>query len=166
MNEWISYWIICTPRFVTRHKYCYHSVLLLLFRAKTRFTYKMGRVMCVYKMSSLTINTPISQLIRNLVASNVIGGSMAYAVRRSPPTAGVPSSRLDHSMGSLGGFSSGFLLFSPATNCIPQFSYPLFIHFVSLHFILLCDGALGGSVGILAIHRPSIKGLHRISSLV
>ena len=51
------------------------------------------------------------------------GGLVAQAVRRSPPTAGVRSSRLDPSMRvswwtkrGLGRFFTGFLPFSPTTN--------------------------------------------------
>ena len=54
---------------------------------------------------------------------------MAQAVRRSPPTAGVPSSRLVPSMWvswwtkrGLGRVFTGFLPFSPTTNFIPPFS--------------------------------------------
>ena len=68
---------------------------------------------------------------------------MAQAVRRSPPTAGVPSSRLDHSMWvswwtkrGLGRFLSGFLPFSPTTNFIPPFLHTYLIHFVSFHLPL------------------------------
>ena len=72
---------------------------------------------------------------------------MAQAVRRSPPTAGVPSSRLGSSMWvswwtkrGLGRFFSGFLPFSPTTNFIPPF-----YHFssISFHFTSPCDGASG-----------------------
>ena len=66
-----------------------------------------------------------------------IGGLVAQAVRRSPPTAGVPSSRLGSSMRvswwtkrGLGRFLSGFLPFSPTTNFIPPFLHTHFIHFV------------------------------------
>ena len=69
---------------------------------------------------------------------------MAQAVRRSPPTAGVPNSSLGHSMWvswwtkrSLSRFFSGFLLFSPATNIIPSFLHTHLIHFVSFHCIVL-----------------------------
>ena len=69
-----------------------------------------------------------------------IGGLVAQAVRRAPPTAGVPSSRLGHSMWvswwtkrGLGRFFSGFLPFSPTTNFIPPFIHTHLIHFVSFH---------------------------------
>ena len=69
-----------------------------------------------------------------------LGGLVAQAVRRSPPTAGVPSSRLGHSMWvswwtkrGLGGFFTGFLPFSPTTNFIPPFLHTHLIHFVSFH---------------------------------
>ena len=65
---------------------------------------------------------------------------MAQAVRRSPPTAGVPSSHLGHSMWvswwtkqGLGRFFSGFLPLSPTTNFIPPFLHTHLIHFVSFH---------------------------------
>ena len=68
------------------------------------------------------------------------GGLVAQAVRRSPPTAGVPSSRLGPYMWvswwtkrGLGGFFSGFLPFSPTTNFIPPFLHSHFIHFVWFH---------------------------------
>ena len=70
---------------------------------------------------------------------------MVQAVRRSPPTTGVPSSRLGHSMWvswwtkrDLGMFSSEFLSFSPT---IPPFLHTYLIHFVSFHFISPCDCA-------------------------
>ena len=73
---------------------------------------------------------------------------MAQAVRRSPPTAGVPSSRLGLSMWvswwtkrGLGKFFSGFLPFSPTTNFIPHFS--TLISSISFNFISPCDGASG-----------------------
>ena len=69
-----------------------------------------------------------------------IGGLVAQAVRRSPPTAGVPSSRLGPSIWvswwtkrGLGRFFTGFLSFSPTTNFIPPFLHPHLIHFVSFH---------------------------------
>ena len=68
------------------------------------------------------------------------GGLVAQAVSRSPPTAGVPSSRLGPSMWvswwtkrGLGRFSMGFLPFSPTTNIIPPFLHTHLIHFVSFH---------------------------------
>ena len=44
---------------------------------------------------------------------------------------------------NLGRFFSGFLPFSPATNVITLFFYPHLTHFVSFHFIRLCNGATG-----------------------
>ena len=68
---------------------------------------------------------------------------------QAPPTAGVPSSSLGHSMWvswwtkrGLGRFFSGFLPFSPTTNFIPPFLHTHLIHF-SFHFICPCDGASG-----------------------
>ena len=65
---------------------------------------------------------------------------MAQAVRRSPPTVGVPSSRLGHSMWvsrwtkrGLGRFFAGFLPFSLTTNFIPPFLHTHLINFVSFH---------------------------------
>ena len=65
---------------------------------------------------------------------------MAQAVRRSPPTAGVPSTRLGPSMWvlwwtkrALGRFFTGFLQFSPTTNFIPPFLHTHLIHSVSFH---------------------------------
>ena len=68
------------------------------------------------------------------------GGLVAQAVRHSPPTAGIPSLRLDHSMWvswwtkrGLGMFFTGFLPFSPTTNFMPPFLHTHLIHFVSFH---------------------------------
>ena len=68
------------------------------------------------------------------------GGIVAQAVRRSPPTDGVPSSRLGPSMWvswwtkrGLGRIFTGFLPFSPTTNFIPPFLHTHLIHFVSFH---------------------------------
>ena len=65
---------------------------------------------------------------------------MEQAVSCSPPTAGVPSSRLGPSMcvswwmkRGLGRFFSGFLPFSPTTNFIPPFLHTHLIHFASFH---------------------------------
>ena len=65
---------------------------------------------------------------------------VAQAVRHSPPTAGVPSSHLGHSMWvlwwtkwGLGRFFTGFLPFSPTTNFISPFLHTHLIHFVSFH---------------------------------
>ena len=44
---------------------------------------------------------------------------------------------------SLGRFFSGFLPYSPTTNFIPPFLHTHLIHFVSFHFISICDGATG-----------------------
>ena len=95
---------------------------------------------------------------------------MAQAVRRSPSTAGVPSSRLGSSMWvswwtkrDLGRFFSGFLPFSPTTNFIPPF---LHTHLtISFHFISPCDGASGVVGRHPCYSLPTISGLHRISSL-
>ena len=77
-----------------------------------------------------------------------IGGLVAQAVRHSPPTAGVPSSRLGHSMlvswwtkQGLGRFFSGFLPFP-----LPHISFHHFstlISSISFHIISPCDGASG-----------------------
>ena len=69
---------------------------------------------------------------------------MAQAVRRSPPTAEVPSSRLGPSMWIRGGrngvwvgFSRGFSRFP-----LPQVSFHHFSS-ISFHFISPCDCASG-----------------------
>ena len=88
--------------------------------------------------TKLYISTPLSFFC---------GGLVAQAVRRSPPTPGVPSSRLGTSMWvswwpkrGLGRFFSGFLPFSPTTNFIPPFLHTHLIHFVSFHLPLWwCD---------------------------
>ena len=73
-------------------------------------------------------------------SSIYICGLVAHAVRRSTPTAGVPSSRLGHYMlvswwtkRGLGRFFSGFLPFSRTTNFIQPFLHAHLIHFVSFH---------------------------------
>ena len=71
------------------------------------------------------------------------GGSVAQAVRCSPPIARVPSSSLDHSMWvSLDETESGqmFLrvsLFSPVTNFILPFLHIRLIYFLEFHYIRL-----------------------------
>ena len=64
-------------------------------------------------------------------------GLVAQAVRRSPPTAVVPSLCLGHSMWvlwwpkrGLNRFSSKFLQFPPTINFIPPFLHTHLIHFV------------------------------------
>ena len=91
------------------------------------------------------------------------GGLVAQAVSRSPPTAGVPSSRVSHSMWvswwtkrGLDRFSSRFLL-------LPQISFQHFSTLsssISFHFISSCEGA----TGVLGRH-PCYSQLHRISSI-
>ena len=90
------------------------------------------------------------------------GGLVAQAVRRSPLTPGVPSSRLGHSTWvswwterGLGRFFSGFLPFSPTTNFIPPFS-PYSSHpfrFISSALVMVRQA---WSAGTLAIHGPII----------
>ena len=90
-------------------------------------------------------------------------GSVAQAVNRSPPTAEVPSSRLDHPMWvswwtkrNLGRYFLGFLPASHLTNFIPPFLHTQFIfRFISSALMMVHQA---WSAGILAIHRPSIKG--------
>ena len=78
---------------------------------------------------------------------------MAQAVRLSPLTADVPSSRLGHSMcvswwtkRGLGRFFSGFLPFSPTTNS-PYSSHPF--RFISSALVMVREA---WSAGTLAIH--------------
>ena len=92
---------------------------------------------------------------------------MAQALRRSPPTAGVPSSRLGHSMWVSWWTKRGlgrFLPFSPTTNFIPPFLHTHHIHFrfISSALVMVRQA---WSAGTLATHEPIISGLHRISSL-
>ena len=100
-----------------------------------------------------------------------LGGLMAQAVRRSLPTAGVPCSRLGHSMWvswwtkrGQGRFLSGFSPVFPYHKFHSTIS-PLshLIHFVSFHqpFVMVRQA---WSAGTLATHGPIILGLHRISS--
>ena len=110
-----------------------------------------------------------SQFKKNI---KIIGGcSVAKAVRPSPPTAGVSSSRLDYSIWvswwttlSLGRFFLGFLPF-PLSQ-ISFHNFPTLISFVSFHFISSDPVVVrqAWSAGILAIHISSINGLHCISS--
>ena len=92
--------------------------------------------------------------------------SVVQAIRCLPPTVGVPSSRLGYSMwaswkkSSLCRFFSGFLTFSPTTNFIPPLFHTHLIPFVSFVPVMVHQAWSGG---ILIIHEPSIKGLHRIS---
>ena len=76
----------------------------------------------------------------NYIYIYIIGGLVAQAVRSSPPTAGVPSSRLGPSTWvswwtkrGVGRFFTGFLPFSPTTNFIPPFLHTYLIHFVPFH---------------------------------
>ena len=87
---------------------------------------------------------------------------MAQAVRRSLPTAGVPSSRLGHSMWvswwtkrGLGRFFAGFLPFSPTTNFIPPFS-PYSSHPFRLISSALVMMRQAWSAGTLPTHGPTI----------
>ena len=110
---------------------------------------------------------------KNLLAYLFNSGLVAQSVRRSPPTAGVPSSRLGHSMWvswwmkrDLGRFSWGLSPFSPATNFIPLCLHTHLIHFVLFHFIRTSDGASGvGGLAFLLFTDLQTKGLHRMSSL-
>ena len=94
---------------------------------------------------------------------------MAQALRRSPTTAGVPSSILGHSMcvswwtkRGLGRFFPGFLPFSPTTNFIPPLLHTHLIRFISSALVMVLQA---WSAGTLATHGPIISGPHRISSL-
>ena len=96
---------------------------------------------------------------------------MAQAVRRSPPTAGLPSSRHGHSMWvswwTKRGLGRFFFWVSPV------FPYPKFHPTISPHsshpFSFISSALVmvrqAWSVGTLAIHWSRISGLHRISSL-
>ena len=95
----------------------------------------------------------------------VFGDFVAQALRCSPPTSGVPSSRFGHSMWASWWTKRNPVGFSRDFSCFPcpQISFHYFstlIHFVQFYLIRPVMVA-----GILAIHRPPIKGLHRISSL-
>ena len=98
---------------------------------------------------------------------------MAQAVRRSPPTAGIPSSRLGDSMWvswwtkrSLGKFFSGFLSFPPAKIVIPPFFQTYLIRLGSFRFIRSCDGAFRrGRPASLLFTDLQLKRHQRISSL-
>ena len=89
---------------------------------------------------------------------------MAQTVRRTPPTAGVPSSRLGPSMWvswwtkwGLGRFFTGFLLFSPTTNFIPPFLHTHLtrFRFISSALVMVCQA---WSAGTLATHGPINRG--------
>ena len=83
----------------------------------------------------------ISRVFCNyLLVFTTNGGLVAQAVRRLPPTAGVPSSHLGSSMWvswwtkrGLGRFFLGLLPFSPTTNFVPLFFHIHLIHFISFH---------------------------------
>ena len=96
-------------------------------------------------------------------------GLVAQAVRRSPPTAGVPSSGLGPSMWvswwtvrGLGSFSRGFSRFP-----LPQISFHHFstlissISFISSALVMVRQA---WSAGTFATHGSIISGLHRIST--
>ena len=89
-----------------------------------------------------------------------ISGLVAQAVRRSPPTAGVPSSHLGHSMWvswwmkrGLCRFFSGFLLFFPYhkfhSTISPYSSHPF--RFISSALVMVRQA---WSAGTLATHGP------------
>ena len=88
------------------------------------------------------------------------GGLVTQAVRRSPPTAGVPSSRLGPSMWvswwtkwGLGRFFTGFPPFSPTTNFIPPFLHTHPFRFISSALLMVHQA---WSAGTLATHGPII----------
>ena len=95
-------------------------------------------------IAQYTISSRDSQCFSSLIFCNNIDSLGANAAswhkRLDASTAGVPSSRLGHSMWiswwtkrGPGRFFSGFLPFSPTTNFIPPFLHSHFIHFVSFH---------------------------------
>ena len=106
------------------------------------------------------------------------GGLVAQAVRRSPPTTGVPSSHLGPSMWvswwtkrGLGrfftGFGQDFHGVSPVfpyqkfhSTLSPHSSHPF--RFISSALVMVHQA---WSAGTLATHGPIIQRLHRISSL-
>ena len=107
-------------------------------------------------LSLLTVTINLTSQKLKLIFSILMDGYVAQAVRRSPPTAGVPSLRPGHSMWvscwtkrNLGIFFSEFHQFSVAINFIPPFLHTRLIHFVSLHFIHPCEGVSGA----VASHR-------------
>ena len=130
--------------------FCTRFVILSFSYFFIYYTYNLTKIMKLFKVCGL----------------------VAQAIRRQPPTAGAPSSRLGHSMWvswwtkrGLGRFFSGFSRFP-----LPQISFHHFstiISSISFHFISPCDGASGvvGRQPTLATHEPIIQGLHRISSL-
>ena len=103
-----------------------------------------------------------SQLMSKIVHESVgykyfvyslLSGSVAQVVSHSPPNPGVSSSRLDHSMWVSWWTKWIVGRFSHSKNFIPPF----------LHTPVMVRQAL--SAGTLAIHRHSMWGRHRISSL-
>ena len=89
---------------------------------------------------------------------------MAQAVRRSPPTAGVPSSRLAPPCGFRGGRNGVCVGFSRGFSRVPlpQISFHHFstlISSISFHFICPCDGA-SGVVG----RHPCYSRTHNIGA--
>ena len=102
-----------------------YSVHNITYIKKLKILWKLQEIMCLW-----------------------IGGLVAQAVRRSPPTAGVPSSCLGHSMWvswwtkrGLGRFSWGFSRFPLLQISFHHFS--TLISSISFHFISPCDGASG-----------------------
>ena len=94
-----------------------------------------GASKCLYYATGITLALHIHITGLNL------GQTRAKAVRRSPPTAGVPSSRLCLSMWV--SWFLGVTPISPTTNSIPPFLHTLLIHFVSFNFIRPCVVASG-----------------------
>ena len=82
---------------------------------------------------------------------------MAQAIRRSPSNSGLPSSRLGHSM--------WVSWWTDRSLCRFSHQFSTLISFILFNFIRPVMVRQAWTAGILAIHRPSIKRLHRISSL-
>ena len=145
----LHYWMLCYRQYTSKNFFstlegfstffhCHRNTLLFLMRLS--------------KSAFLVVCNPLNGISNHgvwhqfMLTENKFQsvwtkcGLVAQAVRRSPPTAGVPSSCLGPSMWvswwtkqGLGRFFTGFLPFSPTTNFIPPFLHPHLIHFVSFH---------------------------------
>ena len=109
---------------------------------------------------SVGLNVEFEREIFNIISLSIsiTGGLVAQAVRRSPPTAGVPSSRLGPSMWvswrtkrDLGRFFTGFLPFFPYHKFHSTISPPF--RFISSALVMVRQA---WSAGTLATHGPII----------